>query len=148
MGIIAFFLAAYRNPETVRLAELWHPRPFWKYLAIFVLETIAVGIGLLLFIVPGLVAMVFFMFATILVIDRELGPLAALKESARLTKGNRWPLLGFVILLTLMFLAGALAFGLGLLIVYPIMCLSVMHAYQQLSGGEPQTAIPEARLDL
>ena len=32
MGVIAFFLRAHDDPDRVALADLWHPRPFWKYL--------------------------------------------------------------------------------------------------------------------
>ncbi len=53
MGGTAFNLAAHDNPDTVELSALWHPRPFWKYLGTSILVGLAVGVGLLLLIVPG-----------------------------------------------------------------------------------------------
>ena len=147
MGAAAFFLAAHDRPETVELAALWHPQPFLKYLGTSLLATLAVGIGLLLFIVPGLVAMVLFMFSPFLVIDRELGPIEALKESVRVTEGNRWPLLGFVLLLMLIVLAGTLALGVGLLVAIPVVSLAMVHAYRLMSGGAAQVAPTDARLN-
>lgn len=147
MGYTAFFLAAHDSPEKVEFSALWHPRPFWKYLGASLLASIVIGIGFVLLIVPGIIAMVLFMFTTLVVIDRELGPIEAMKESMRLTEGNRWALLGFILLLMLIFFVGALVFGIGLLVAIPIISLSVMHAYRQLSGAAGQTAIPDASLN-
>ena len=48
MGVTAFFLAAHDNPETVDLSTLWHPRPFWKFLAASILVGLAIGVGFVL----------------------------------------------------------------------------------------------------
>jgi uncharacterized membrane protein len=142
MGVMAFFLAAHDNPETVDLSVLWHPRPFWKFLGTSILVGLAIGIGLVLLIVPGILAMIFFMFATLIVIDRGLGPIEAMKESMAIGRGHRWPLLGLIALAILIMLAGALAFFVGLLVAMPVVGLAFTHAYRVLSGSNGRTARP------
>jgi len=148
MGMTAFFLAAHDDPEGVELAALWHPNPYWKFLGASLLATLALAIGLVLFIVPGLIAMVLFMFSTFLVIDRGLGPIDALKTSMEMTKGNRWPLFGFILLCMLIIFVGILALGVGLLVAVPIVGLAFVYAYRLLSGRTAQIQPPDARIDV
>ena len=146
MGMTAFFLAAHDNPQAVDFATLWHPSPYWKFFATSVLASIAVAVGLVLLIVPGLIAMVLFMFSTFLVIDRGLGPIEALKASMEMTKGNRLPLFGFILLCMLIILIGVLALGVGLLVAAPIVGLGFAYAYRLLSGGAAPVQQADARL--
>ena len=90
MGATAFYLAAHDNPDTVDLSLLWHPRRFWKYLGASILLALAVAIGFVLLIVPGIIFGLMFMFTTFVVIERELGPIDAMNESHRLTRGHKW----------------------------------------------------------
>ena len=101
MGVTAFYLAAHDNPDTVDLSALWHPQPFWKFLGATLLTGLAIIGGMLLLIVPGIIFMLMFMFVMFIVIDRGLGPVVAMKESARITRGYKWQLLGFVLVLAL-----------------------------------------------
>jgi uncharacterized membrane protein len=97
MGAAAFYLAVHDNPETVELAALWHPHPFWKYLGTSVLILLGTLVGIVLLIVPGVIFALMFIFAPLIVIDRELGPVDAMKESRRITRGHKWRLLGLVL---------------------------------------------------
>lgn len=147
MGVIAFYLAAHDDPETVDLSALWHPRPFWKFLGASILMGLAIGIGFVLLVVPGIIATLFFMFTTVIVIDRELGPIEAMKESMRIGRGVRWPLLGLLGVLLLIILAGLIALFVGLLVAMPVTTLAFVHAYRVLSSRAGATPIPaDARL--
>ena len=148
MGMTAFFLASHDNPQRVEFGTLWHPSPYWKYFATSVLASMAVAIGLVLLIVPGLIAMVLFMFSTFLVIDRGLGPIDALKASMEMTRGNRWPLFGFILLCLLILFVGVLALGVGLLVAAPVAGIAFAYAYRLLSGGGAQIQAPDARLEI
>ena len=116
MGATAFYLAAHDNPDAADLSLLWHPRPFWKFLGTTILLALAVAVGLVLLIVPGIIFGLMFMFATFVVIERGLGPIDALSESHRLTRGHKWRLFGFLLLLLLVNLLGLLALVVGLLV--------------------------------
>ncbi|MEZ5828555.1 MAG: hypothetical protein R3D30_09505 [Hyphomicrobiales bacterium] len=147
MGVTAFYLAAHDNPETVDLTPLWHPQPFWKFLGASILVGLAIGIGFVLLIVPGLIAAVFFMFTTFIVIDKELGPIEAMKESMRIGRGYRWPLLGFICVLALIMLAGVIALLVGVLVAMPVTSLAFVHAYRVLTGNTgPSPLAADARL--
>jgi uncharacterized membrane protein len=71
------------------------------------------------------------------VIDRDLGPIKAMKESKGITRGNKWPLLGFLLLLTLINLLGLIVLVVGLLVSIPISWLALVHAYRTLAGAAP-----------
>lgn len=145
MGATAFYLAAHDNPDTADLSLLWHPRPFWKYLGASLLLSLAVAIGLVLLIVPGIIFGLMFMFATFIVIERELGPIDAMNASNQLTRGHKWQLLGLVLLLVLINLLGLMALVVGLLVSIPVSTLAFVHAYRVL-GGKPDVRPADAAL--
>lgn len=145
MGATAFYLSAQDNPETVDLSLLWRPQPFWKYLGASILFGLAVAVGFVLLIVPGIIVALMFMFTTFIVIDRGLGPIEAMKESRRITYGHKWSLLGFTLMLVLINLLGVIALVVGLLVSIPVSSLAVAHAYRVLSGRTPQDAAMMAR---
>ena len=145
MGATAFYLAAHDNPDTADLSLLWHPRPFWKYLGASILLALAVAIGFVLLIVPGIILGLMFMFTTFVVIERELGPIDAMSESHRLTRGHKWRLFGFVLLLLLINVLGVLALVVGLLVSIPVSTLAFVHAYRVL-GGKPGPRPADAAL--
>ncbi|MFP4482662.1 MAG: DUF975 family protein [Thermovirgaceae bacterium] len=84
------------------------------------LYSLLVGIGMVLLVVPGVYVGVACQFAPYLIIDRRLGPVEALRESAALTKGSRWGLLFFGLVMIGLNILGSLLFGLGLLITVPV----------------------------
>lgn len=133
IGLINVYLKAYENPASARFSDFWLPKPFWNYLGTSILLLIIVVVGLVLLIVPGVIAALALSFACYLVVDRGLAPVAALKESARITKGNRWKLLLLGIVLALLSIVGFIALVVGILVVAPISLLAAIHAYRTLS---------------
>lgn len=134
MGMTAFFLKAHDSVESVSLSELWHPQPFWSYLGATILNGLIVVGGFILLIVPGIIFALMFVFTLYAVIDRDLGPIGALKESARITKGNRLNVLGLLGLVLLLNIAGLVALIVGLLVTIPVSTLAIVHAYRTLSA--------------
>jgi len=150
IGVINFFLAAHENPQAAQLSALWHPQFFWKFIGASILSGLVIGIGFVLLIVPGLIAAVFFMFSTIIVIDRGLGPIQAMKESMRIGAGYRWVLLGLIFIIGLIMLAGVIALFVGIFVAMPVAMLALVHAYRVLSaraGLEPMPLTPGSPLN-
>lgn len=143
MGATAFYLAAHDNPQTVEVAQLWHPQKFWSFLGASLLVSIVVVLGMILLIVPGVIFALMFMFATMIVIDRGLGPIESMKESRRITTGYKWKLLGLALVLTLLNLAGLFALVVGLLVTVPVTVLAFTRAYRELSA---RAGVPAATL--
>lgn len=141
MGATAFMLKAHDALDTVTLADLWHPDDFWNYLLASALSGIAIIVGLVLLIVPGIIAAIAFLFVKFLVIDRHLEPIAAMKESARMTKGHRFELFVLVLLLVGLNILGMLLAGIGMLVTIPLSALALVRAYRLLATP---TALPVA----
>lgn len=142
MGLTAFFLRAHDDVAGVSLESLWHPHPFWKYFAATLLVVLVVALGMLLLIVPGIIFLLMFLFTTFIVIDRNLGPIEAMKESRRITSGHRWKLLGLILLATLINLAGLLALVVGLLVTIPVTVLAFTYAYRFLAAKAGALPVP------
>jgi uncharacterized membrane protein len=132
IGINTFNLRAHDTVENVTLWDLWNPNPFWRFLAMQILLGLAVLLGLVLLIVPGIIAAVGLMFAPYLVIDKGLGPVKALEESWRITKGHKWQLFLFSLALIGLNILGLLALVVGVLVTIPVSMLASVHVYRKL----------------
>jgi uncharacterized membrane protein len=133
MGVISFALKAHDDVEHVSIMDLWHPRPFWKYIGASLLFGLIFVVGLILVIIPGIIWGIMFGFAVYLVIDKNMWPIEALKESKRITYGYKWELFLLGILSFLVALLGIICLGVGLLVAYPVIIFANVHAYRVLS---------------
>ncbi|MEW5736807.1 MAG: hypothetical protein AB1921_18325 [Thermodesulfobacteriota bacterium] len=111
----------------------------WRYTLPCIGATIVYGFlclaGYLLLLVPGIILSLGMFFYSILVFDREDGPLEALKESWEMTRGYKWKLFVLLLALGLINLLGALPLLLGWTITFPLSIVAVAYAYEQLSGN-------------
>lgn len=135
IGTITLYLKVHDAPESAKLMDFWHPEFFFKYLLAGIVLGIILILGFVLLIIPGIILSLIFAFTLYLVVDRGLGPIAALKESARLTKGNRWNLLLLTLAIILLNIVGLIALVVGLFVTVPISALAMIHAYRTLQGG-------------
>lgn len=91
---------------------------FFPVLGISIVLTIAVGFGMVLLIVPGVMMAVAWMVAVPVRVMEKKGVFASIGRSAQLTRGNRWPIFGllFVFVLIVMLFSvftGILTVALG-----------------------------------
>ncbi len=88
-----------------------------------------------LLIVVGIVAALYpgvrLSMARFAVVD-SLGPIESLKVSWRATRGHWWHLLGFLLVLMLINILGALLLLVGLLVSVPVSMLAWAHVYRKL----------------
>jgi uncharacterized membrane protein len=107
---------------------------FLVFVLMTMLRTLATMIGLILFIVPGIIVSLGFANAPFYVIDQNMGPIEALKASWRSTEGQK----GQMFLLSLaelgIVLAGLLALCLGILVAVPLMVIARTIVYTKMSG--------------
>ena len=134
MGMTTLALRAHDDIANVTIGDLWNPQPFWRFLGAQFLVAIIIFVGLLLLIVPGIIAALGLLFVLYVVIDRGAGPINALKESWRITNGNKWQLFLFGLALMGLNLLGLLALVIGVLVTAPITWLAVTHAYRTLAS--------------
>lgn len=135
MGLIRAALAVLdgRTPE---VGMLFQTDGFVPYLVASLLVGIAVGLGLLLCIIPGLILAFLFAFFGYAIVDgRTNDGVEAMKISWQLASSNVGSLLLLFILVLAINLVGALLCGLGLFVTYPLTAIAIAYAWRVLTGG-------------
>lgn len=137
MGMIAISLKFADGGKAV-LSDLYsNIKPFWRFLGASVVFGLGTTIGLILFIVPGIIFALACQYFGYLIVDRGLGIIESLKRSAEITKGVRWQLLGFAIILWLLNLAGMMLLFVGLFVTVPITMVTAAYVFRKLEAATP-----------
>jgi len=98
-----------------------------------------VGLGMLLLIVPGVILALGWMFAQLLIVDKDMGPIEAMKTSWRMTQGEKGGLFLWALVAFGLIIVGFLACGLGVFVAAPVVGLGTTLIYLDLdrrSGAE------------
>jgi glycerophosphoryl diester phosphodiesterase family protein len=72
---------------------------FFPIVGLVICAYLAIWVGLILLIVPGIILGIMWYVATPVCVVEQKGPLASLGRSSELTKGHRWKIFGMVVLL-------------------------------------------------
>lgn len=132
MGLVKVALR-FCDREKGRFSDLFsHYRLFFKYLFGIILYSLIVFGGLLLLIVPGIIWSIKFYFFDYFIIDKGLGPIEALKKSSAITKGIKWDLFVFFLLLIGINLLGILGLLIGLFVTVPTTMIATAFVYRKL----------------
>ena len=145
MGLIRASLAVVegRSPE---VGMLFRTDGFGPYLVGSIFVGVLVFIGTLACVIPGIIlALMWEFFGYVIVEHPDTAATDAMRHSADMTRGHRWPLLGLLILLFLINLVGALLFGIGLIFTYGITAVTLAWSYKTLSGQAVAPAWPRRR---
>jgi len=122
MGLIKIFLR-FCDGEKGEFSDLFSCYPlFFKYLIGSILYGLIVTVGLILLIIPGIIWAIKFQFFDYLIVDKGLGPIDALEKSSEITRGVKWDLFIFDILIGIINLLGLLCLLVGLFVTIPITC--------------------------
>ena len=132
IGMVKSALKIARD-EKGSLGDLFNGGPlFFKYFFASILYSLIVMGGLILLIVPGVIWMVKFSFFQYFVVDKKMGPVAALKASSKITQGVKWDILGFWGVAWLVTLLGVLCLGVGVFLSVPTVMLASVLLYHKL----------------
>ena len=104
-----------------------------------ILYVLIVCAGFLLLIVPGVIWFYKYSLFAHFIVDKGLGPIAALKESGVATQDAKWDIFIFQWVLFFINVAGALALFVGLFVTIPLSLLAYTYIYRTLSGGTTGT---------
>lgn len=132
MGIIKMVLdvSADKQPNW---RDLYLQVPlFGKFLVGYIIYGFLVGVGLALFIIPGIIWGIKYGFVHYLIIDQKLSPMAALKKSAEMTQGVKMDLFLFLLASSVLMGVAVIPFGLGMLIAAPVVNLAMIYIYRKL----------------
>ena len=134
MGAIKIALK-FHDGQKGRIADLFSCfRLFSKYLLSSIIYGLIVLVGLILLIIPGIIWAIKFQFFGYFIVDKGLGPIESLKQSAKITKDTKWTLFLFGLLSGLINLLGALLLLVGLFATVPTTMMAKAFVYRKLLG--------------
>ena len=132
MGLIKIGLKFCDN-EKGNYRDLFSCFPlFFNYLFCSILQVLIVLGGLMLFIVPGIIWALQYSLSFYFIVDKEMGPVQALKASAKTTKGAKWDLFGFGLTAFGVLILGFLCLFIGLLVAVPTVMVAGALVYRTL----------------
>lgn len=105
-------------------------------IGVSILSGLIVIVGLIALIIPGLYFIFRVAFATLVCIDRKEGIRASVRTSWRITKSHYWKVVAVVLVTGLLYLCGAILFGVGLLVAYPLASILMARFYLTLIKGQ------------
>lgn len=138
------FLKAMRDEETdIRyLFEGFKT----KYLKIVLANLIVVAltlIGFLVLIVPGIIVLCRLAFVPYLVMDKDLEPMQAVEKSWQMTRGHGWKIFWMAIISFFLYIAGLIAFIVGIIISIMWVHSAFATLYQSvLNQSDDENPIP------
>jgi hypothetical protein len=134
-GLVRGMLRYIREGIEPEFDELWRFDDFVQILLLMVVGGLAIAIGLILLIVPGVVLMVWWMYALFFVVDRKLTFSQAMGASKNLvTESGFWNHFVVLLIMTVLNSLGSGLAGLGTLIAAPFGLLLVTNAYLSSTG--------------
>lgn len=138
IGIGIFFLGINR----ARGLEIDIPSIFNYYSMIvpitiaFVLIYIALTIGFVLLVIPGIYLLISYSFAYPLLVDKELGPWEAMETSRKIVTKQWFKFFGLAIASTLFLLVSAIPLGIGLIWSIPTVYIAYGLLYHNMFDEE------------
>ena len=130
------------NGQPVEIGSFFKPRNVVNVIIASVLSSIIVAIGVLLCIVPGVIATILLLFTTAVVVDRNVSGIDGLTTSFNIAKANFGPVALTWLTTIGIFIVGTLACLVGLIVAYPVVSLITVYAYRKLSGGPVAALTP------
>lgn len=141
IGLVKVALKVSRG-QHAELKEIFGDTKYLlNYFLGFVMYMVVVLAGFLLLIVPGVIWMIKYGAFQYLILDKNLSPRDALRESGKITYGYKKKLFLLGLVMLLIVLGGALLFGVGLLVAMPVNLLAATYVYRFLIGEEIQKVI-------
>jgi hypothetical protein len=123
--------------------DLWGAADkFFPYIGASLIYLWVVVFGTFMFVVPGIIFGIMFMFYPYFIVEHKLGPIQALKASAAITSGAMWELLFLCLMLTVIRSFAPLAFFVGIIPAHMFCELAVTKAYMILLDKTPGEQLP------
>jgi len=132
MGLIKIALKFYDKQKN-EFSNLFSCYPLLlKYLLSSILYTLIVLTGIIMLVIPGIIWAIKYQFYGYFIVDKNLGPIEALKKSSEITESAKWDLFVFGLLLGGINLLGALFLLVGLFATVPTAMVAMAFVYRKL----------------
>jgi uncharacterized membrane protein len=140
-GLYYYFLKKIRG-QAVVLGDAFAGFSL-AFLQLFLLNLVSgifITLGLLLCLLPGIYLAVAYYFIYPLLIDRRIEFWPAMEICRRVVTKIWWQVLGFVLVMALVNLAGMLALCVGVFISFPVTVAATVYAYESIFNGRQPAA--------
>ena len=138
LGFIRFTLNLVDGKEH-KIEDLFKGAESFSHFAYFIVVAMLygalIGLGTLLLVIPGIIALIGFIFAQYLIAEQKTGIFEAFKESWKMTAGNRFKIFWLMIVLIFFNLLGVIALVVGLIITVPMSYIMYARLYRTLGGA-------------
>lgn len=132
MGVIKAYLNITRGKKVTMETFTSQAPKILNFFAAQILMMLIVLGGFILLIIPGFYFSLKYMFTPYLVIDKNMGPIEALKASGKITHGIKWDLIGFMAATVVLMYAGILALVVGLVVTVPVGTLAYVVLFNKI----------------
>ncbi|MDR3624917.1 MAG: hypothetical protein P4L16_07255 [Chlamydiales bacterium] len=134
MGFIKASLAV-KDQNKAKISNLYSCFPlFFKFLIAHILYMLIIAAGLILLVFPAVIWATRYGFYGYLIVDQKLGPIKALKMSAKITMGVKWDLFALYAVLYIIGVIGVLCLGIGMFATVPLTILATAWVYRNLQS--------------
>src|SRR5699024_6771037 len=116
-------------------------RPFLSYFAAYFIYIIAVAIGLMLFVIPGIYIAIRFMFYPYYLLTGTSTSFLALRQSFELTRGLEWDIFRFGFTALALNIIVTFSFDIALIITFLLTTMHTTSLYQSLQSS-PDVLLP------
>lgn len=106
---------------------------YWNAVLANLLVGVIVFVGFVLIIIPGIIFACKLAFTPYLVVDRKMEVIEAIKTSWTMTNGHAWKVFLIGLLAIPIFIAGAICFGVGIIIAYMWVTMALASLYHAVS---------------
>ncbi|MBW2290905.1 MAG: DUF975 family protein [Deltaproteobacteria bacterium] len=139
-------LRLLREDDSVTFTDLFAGmEKFERLFLVFLVYAVAVMIGVILLVVPGVIIALGLWPAFLLVMEDDLGTVDALKGAWELTLGYKGQLFVLALTTAALCLLGILALGFGLLVAGPVTQLAWITAYDEIRAAQIDSVEAGAR---
>jgi uncharacterized membrane protein len=130
------------NGQPVTIGSFFKPRLIGPVVIATLIVGVAAAIGSVLCYLPGLIVALFTMFTTVVLLDRNLKPVDAIKASIEIVKANLGQSIITYLLAGLIASVGVVVCYVGMFVSVPVAQLYLIYAYRKLSGGQVAPLTP------
>lgn len=131
-GTVTIFLKYFGGTKAPFSTLFTQTKQYLNVLGATLLVGLITVLGFILLIVPGIYFSLKYQFTIQLIIDKNLGVMDAMTESARITNGNKMELFMFDVQCVGIIILGVLALGVGILVAIPVIELATIKVYRGL----------------
>lgn len=131
MGVINIVLKFVDNKKP-RLSDIYYTQKLFNYILASILRGIIIVFGFIMLIIPGIIFAIKLQYSEYLIVDKKFDAVDSIKGSWEMTKGVKWNLFLFGLLLGLINVLGFLLLFVGLLVTVPLSMVANAYVYRKL----------------